>query len=62
MVYIGAFGAGSVAGMAAVSGVVGASLGAVVHSARARATLIGAAGALSVVVGVVWGAAALGAA
>jgi hypothetical protein len=62
MVYIGAFGAGSVAGMAAVSGVVGASRGAVVHSARARAALIGAAGALSVVVGVVWGAAALGAA
>ncbi len=62
MIYIGAFGVGSVAGMAAVSGLVGASLGAVVGGARSRTAMIGLAGALSVIVGIAWGAVAISAA
>jgi len=54
--YMAAFALGSVASMALVSGAAGASLGRVVQSDRGRAALIGVAGAVSVGVGVVWGA------
>lgn len=54
--YMAAFCLGSVAAMAAVSGAAGASLGRVVRSDRGRAALVGAAGVVSVGVGVVWGA------
>ena len=54
--YLAAFCLGSVAAMAVVSGAAGASLGRVVQSDRGRAVLVGAAGLVSVGVGVVWGA------
>ena len=54
-------GLGSVAGMAAISGLAGASLARVVAGPRARAWTVGAAGALSVIVGLTWGAIAIAA-
>lgn len=57
--YIVAFGVGSVAGMAVVSGVAGAGLGRLAGTPRARTAILAGAGALSVVVGVVWGVAAM---
>jgi hypothetical protein len=49
------FGLGSVAGMALLSGLVGVPLARFARSERASRTVLGAAGALSAVVGVVWG-------
>jgi hypothetical protein len=59
--YIVTFGLGSIAGMAAISGLAGASLARVVAGPRARAIAVGAAGALSVIVGLAWGAIAIAA-
>lgn len=59
--YIVAFGVGSVAGMAAISGIAGASIRRVAHTPRARTIVVAGAGALSVVVGIVWGVASLAA-
>jgi hypothetical protein len=53
--YLGAFGVGSSLGMALVSGAAGATL-AQISRGRGRTALLAAAGATSVVVGVVWGA------
>jgi hypothetical protein len=50
--YLGAFGLGSSLGMALVSGAAGAT----VARLRRRTALLAAAGATSVIVGVVWGA------
>lgn len=50
--YIVAFAIGSTTGMAAVSGAVGASMGAA--PTRTRRALVASAGALSIVVGVAW--------
>jgi hypothetical protein len=57
--YIVTFGLGSIAGMAAVSGLAGASLARIAGGARARTVTVGAAGALSVIVGVAWGTIAI---
>jgi hypothetical protein len=55
--YLVAFALGSVLGMAAVSGVAGASLGRLASSTRGRTAVVASSGALSVIVGVAWGAA-----
>lgn len=52
--YITLFGAGSIAGMAIASGLAGASLGAL-DNTRVRRRLALATGAVSIVVGVLWG-------
>lgn len=52
LVYIALFGLGSVAGMAAASALASASLGAM--SLRAKRALLGATGALSIVLGITW--------
>jgi hypothetical protein len=54
VIYIAVFGAGSMAGMTLVTGVLGKTLENVARGSRARAVLIGGAGALSLVVGVAW--------
>jgi hypothetical protein len=54
LAYLGAFAIGSVAAMAAVSGLAGASLGRLVRGPRARIGLLAGAGALSVLVGIGW--------
>lgn len=56
VVYIALFGAGSIAGMALASGLAGASLARVSASPEAVRRLGAAAGLLSIVVGVAWGA------
>lgn len=53
--YIALFGFGSVAGMALASGVAGVSLQAVARTAQIRRGLALATGAVSIVVGVLWG-------
>lgn len=53
--YIALFGFGSVAGMAIASGIAGVSLQAVARTARIRRGLALATGAVSIVVGVLWG-------
>lgn len=52
--YIALFGIGSVAGMAIISGLAGASLGAMVRGQVTRRRLAFATGAFSIIVGVVW--------
>jgi hypothetical protein len=54
LVYIAVFGVGSIAGMTLVTGVLGATLENFARSGRARAVFQGGAGALSLVVGLVW--------
>jgi hypothetical protein len=56
--YLGAFGVGSSVGMALVSGAAGATIARIVSSptGRGRAALMATAGAMSVCVGVIWGA------
>lgn len=53
--YIALFGLGSVAGMAIISGIAGASLGALVRGPGMRRGLAYATGAFSIVIGIVWG-------
>lgn len=53
--YITLFGLGSVAGMAIISGVAGASLGAVARGPNMRRGLAYATGAFSIVIGIIWG-------
>jgi hypothetical protein len=53
--YLGAFGVGSSVGMAVVSGAAGATL-ARISRGRGRTALLATAGAMSVFVGVIWGA------
>jgi ABC-type nickel/cobalt efflux system permease component RcnA len=56
VVYIALFGAGSIAGMALASGLAGASLARVTRGPETMRRLGAAAGLLSIVVGVAWGA------
>jgi high-affinity nickel-transport protein len=55
LVYIALFGAGSALGMAGLSGLLGRSIGAALHTAPARAKLTLASGVLSLAVGTFWG-------
>jgi high-affinity nickel-transport protein len=55
IVYIGLFGAGSIAGMAIASGVAGATLQLVVRSDRVRRQIGVATGGVSIAVGLLWG-------
>ncbi len=55
IVYIGLFGAGSIAGMAIASGVAGATLQLVVRSDRVRRRTGIATGVVSIAVGLLWG-------
>lgn len=57
LAYIALFGAGSIAGMAALTGLAGAPLRRAAHSPRVAAALLLAAGVTSTVVGLWWGAA-----
>jgi High-affinity nickel-transport protein len=53
--YVALFGIGSIAGMAIASGVAGAALGRVARTPRARRGFALSTGAVSIVVGVMWG-------
>ena len=60
IVYMVMFGAGSIAGMAAATGITGAALQRIAHGRRTRRVFTLATGALSCVVGVVWALPLLG--
>lgn len=60
LIWISAFAFGSVLGMALISGVAGVPLERLARRPKAQSALLGAVGALSLVVGVCWGAMAIG--
>jgi hypothetical protein len=60
MIWMAAFAAGSVLGMALISGAAGIPLERISRQPKAQAALLGAVGALSLAVGVCWGAVAIG--
>lgn len=61
IIYIALFGLGSILGMAAASGAVGASLGRAAHTAHRQRAVAVASGALSIGLGIAWAIPELGA-
>jgi hypothetical protein len=55
LLFVAIFGAGSIAGMALISGLAGLSMDRLLRGERAQTILIGSTGALSLIVGIVWG-------
>jgi hypothetical protein len=60
LVWMAAFAFGSILGMAAISGLAGFPLQRLSRKPKAQAALLGTVGALSLAVGVFWGALAIG--
>jgi cytochrome c biogenesis protein CcdA len=60
LIWIAAFAIGSILGMALISGVAGFPLQRLSRAPRAQSALLGAVGGLSLAVGLVWGALAIG--